>query len=69
MAQIKIEGKLRHIGYYENEEEAVGDYARAVVKYKGQGALDKVRERNTQLKKSPTKNVPHQPPISRSKCR
>ena len=42
-ATIKIEGKRRFIGYYENEEEAAKDYARAVFKYKGQGqeALDK----------------------------
>jgi hypothetical protein len=43
-AQIKIEGKVRHIGYYENEEEAATDYARAVFKYKGQVELDKARE-------------------------
>eukprot|EP00985_Skeletonema_marinoi_P017052 scaffold9269_cov149-Skeletonema_marinoi.AAC.2 len=44
-AQIHIDGKNRHIGYYENEEEAAVDYARALFKYKGQGALDKARER------------------------
>ena len=33
MAQITIEGKGQHIGYYENEEEAAADYARAVFKY------------------------------------
>eukprot|EP00984_Skeletonema_dohrnii_P011489 scaffold4593_cov74-Skeletonema_dohrnii-CCMP3373.AAC.2 len=45
LAQIIIEGKTRHIGSYVNEEEAASDYARAVLKYKGQGALDKARER------------------------
>ena len=29
-----IEGKVRSIGYYENEEKAAADYARAVFKYK-----------------------------------
>ncbi|KAK1739914.1 hypothetical protein QTG54_009673 [Skeletonema marinoi] len=43
--QIDIKGKLQTIGYYENEEEAATDYARAVFKYKGQAALDKARER------------------------
>ena len=33
IAQITIEGKQRHIGYYENEGEAAADYARAVFKY------------------------------------
>jgi hypothetical protein len=33
-AQIMIEGKVRSIGYYGNEEEAAADYARAVFKYK-----------------------------------
>eukprot|EP00986_Skeletonema_menzelii_P003882 scaffold1257_cov140-Skeletonema_menzelii.AAC.1 len=44
---IRIEGKERHIGYYENEEEAAVDYARAVYKYRGQEALDKARKRNS----------------------
>ena len=33
-AQLRIKGKQRNIGYYENEEEAATDYARAVFKYK-----------------------------------
>jgi len=33
-AQIKIEGKVRRIGSYENEEEAAVDYARALHKYR-----------------------------------
>jgi len=37
-AQIRIDGTKRIIGYYEDEEEAAVDYARAVFKYKGQGA-------------------------------
>ena len=43
-AKITIEGKSRHIGYYENEEEAAADFARAKFKYEGQGALDKARK-------------------------
>mmetsp|Transcript_3056 Transcript_3056/g.4461 ORF Transcript_3056/g.4461 Transcript_3056/m.4461 type:complete len:417 (+) Transcript_3056:68-1318(+) len=46
-AQISIDGKQRRIGYYENEEEGGADYARAVFKYRGQGALDKARERSS----------------------
>jgi hypothetical protein len=34
-AQISIDGKPHHLGVYDNEEEAAGDYARAVSKYKG----------------------------------
>ena len=34
VAQIMIEGKQRFIGYYDDEEEAAVDYARAVFKYK-----------------------------------
>jgi hypothetical protein len=34
-AQISFDGKRRYIGVYDNEEEAAGDYARAVLKYKG----------------------------------
>ncbi len=48
-AVIKIEGKGRHIGYYEKEEEAAVDFARAAFKYKGKGVLKKARE----MKKSP----------------
>jgi len=49
LAQIIIEGKTRHIGYYENEEEAAVDYALAVFKYNGNGqghwdrSLDQLR--------------------------
>jgi hypothetical protein len=46
-AQIKIEGKKHCIGYYDNEEHAVVDCARAVFKYRGQGALDRVREQDS----------------------
>eukprot|EP00984_Skeletonema_dohrnii_P004073 scaffold1409_cov78-Skeletonema_dohrnii-CCMP3373.AAC.1 len=37
IARIKMGGKQRQIGCYENEEEAAIDYARAVVKYKERG--------------------------------
>ncbi len=42
---IRIDGKLRHIGYYENEEEAAADYARAGLKYRDQKALGIARDR------------------------
>eukprot|EP00984_Skeletonema_dohrnii_P021054 scaffold10417_cov83-Skeletonema_dohrnii-CCMP3373.AAC.1 len=61
---INIDGKKRHIGSYENEEEAGVDYARAVFKYKGQGALDKARERNSAI--IDLTDVPPQPPIFKS---
>ena len=64
-ATIQIEGKNRHIGYYENEEEAAVDYARAVLKYKGQGALAKLRERSVPA--IDLSDVPPQPPIPKSK--
>eukprot|EP00984_Skeletonema_dohrnii_P017348 scaffold7875_cov71-Skeletonema_dohrnii-CCMP3373.AAC.1 len=68
-ARIAIDGKLRFIGYYENEEDAGSDYARAVFKYKGQGALDKAREqraRDTSRVDAFTfdlTNVPPQSPV------
>jgi hypothetical protein len=65
-AQISIDGKLRFIGYYENEEEAAVDYARALVKYRGQGALEKAREQNSFFDLS---GVPPQLPIPKSKGR
>ena len=43
VAYIKIEGKQRHIGSYANQEDAAIDYARTVLKYKGEAALDKLR--------------------------
>eukprot|EP00563_Minutocellus_polymorphus_P001224 CAMPEP_0181046390 /NCGR_PEP_ID=MMETSP1070-20121207/14320_1 /TAXON_ID=265543 /ORGANISM="Minutocellus polymorphus, Strain NH13" /LENGTH=64 /DNA_ID=CAMNT_0023124991 /DNA_START=1 /DNA_END=192 /DNA_ORIENTATION=+ len=33
-AQIMVEGKKRHIGHYDNEEDAAADFARAAYKYK-----------------------------------
>jgi len=72
-AQIEIEGKTRHIGVYENEEEAAIDFARAVLKYKGQGALDKAREQRVQRVQSSffvdLSGVSSQPPILKSACR
>ena len=58
-ARIEFDGKNRHIGLYENEEEAGIDYARAVFKYKGQEALDKARG-GSAINLS---DVPPQPPI------
>ena len=47
-ARIFIDGKSRHIGCYENEEEAAADYARAVFKYKGAQEQNKARQRKEQ---------------------
>ncbi len=44
-AQIYIGGKQRHIGYYENEEEAAVDYSTALFKYKGQDRSARQSER------------------------
>jgi hypothetical protein len=67
-ATIQIGGKNRHIGYYENEEEAAIDYARAVFKYKGQDVLNNLRE---QTSSGPSINIdlsdaPPQLPILKS---
>ncbi|KAK1742667.1 hypothetical protein QTG54_006264 [Skeletonema marinoi] len=35
-ARILVDGKQRSIGYYESEEDAAVDYARAIFKYKGE---------------------------------
>ena len=59
-AQIRIDGKLRHIGSYEDEEEAAADYARAVFKYKGNA---KARRRKSSGFVIDLSNVPQQPPI------
>jgi len=63
-AQITIEGKHQLIGYYDEEDAAAIDYARALVKYKGKGALDKAREQNTFI--VCLSDVPSQPPIPKS---
>ena len=57
----------QRIGYYDNEEAAAVDYARAVFKYKGQGALDKAREQDSII--IDLSDVPPQPPIPKSKGR
>eukprot|EP00985_Skeletonema_marinoi_P028807 scaffold26046_cov158-Skeletonema_marinoi.AAC.5 len=62
-----IEGKHRHIGVYEDEEEAAVDYARALFNYKGKGAIDKAREQRVQnLFIIDLSDVPKQPPIPKS---
>lgn len=63
-AQIRIHGKLRNIGIYENEKEAAIDYARAVFKYRGESALAP-RARKI-LNIIDLSDVPPQPPISKS---
>eukprot|EP00984_Skeletonema_dohrnii_P021697 scaffold10886_cov72-Skeletonema_dohrnii-CCMP3373.AAC.2 len=66
-AQIRINGKVRHIGCYESEEAAAVDYARAVFKYEGKGALDKARDQKSFI--IDLSDVPPQPPIPKSACR
>eukprot|EP00985_Skeletonema_marinoi_P010999 scaffold5180_cov74-Skeletonema_marinoi.AAC.4 len=58
-AQIMLDGKQRHIGNYENEEEAAVDYARAVFKY------DNAR-RNIGQKLIDFNDVPPQLPVPKS---
>ena len=65
--QITIDGKQRRVGYYENEEEAAVDYARAVFKYKGQEARDKVRAQSSLA--FDLTDVPLQSPILSSHVR
>lgn len=57
---ITINSQKHHVGYYENEEEAAADYARAVFKYKGN---DKARRRNSSGFVIDLSNVPQQPLI------
>lgn len=64
---IMIYGNQYRIGYFENEEEAAVDYARALFKYRGQGALDKAMEQRS-LKINLT-GVPPQPAIPKSSGR
>ena len=61
LTRIRIDGKVRHIGYYENEEEAAVDYARAVFKYKGKNAL--VKEPTSSAPAIDLSDIPPRPPI------
>jgi len=63
-AQIRIDGKQHTIGYYDNEEEAAVDYARAVFKYKA-GKVNAPRKRGQQ-NAIDLSDVPAQPPILKS---
>ena len=63
-AQIMIGGKQRHIGYYDNEEEAAVDYARAVYKYRSEKKQAKAREQRSVI--VDLSDVPPQPPIPKS---
>jgi hypothetical protein len=66
IARIKIDGKNLHIGYYEDEEEAAADYARALFKYKGTEALAKAKNRNSYgVAAMDLSDVPPQSPIQR----
>eukprot|EP00986_Skeletonema_menzelii_P012972 scaffold7346_cov154-Skeletonema_menzelii.AAC.4 len=58
-SRIILGGKIRRIGYYGNEEEAAGDYARAVFKYKGQ-EVDKARGQISSGLATDLSNVPPQ---------
>ena len=68
-AKISIEAKNRHIGCYKNEEDAAIDYARALFKYKGQGALGKARGLKKSADAIDLRGVPPQQPIPKSKGR
>jgi len=54
-AQIEIDGKQHCIGYYGDEEEAVVDYARALLKYRG-------REQRQQRQRESTLDLSDIPP-------
>ncbi len=62
-AKIMINGKQQSIGYYDDEEDAAVDYARAVFKYKG-GARGQDHRDSSVIDLS---DVPPQPPIPKSK--
>ena len=68
-AKIKINGKRSFIGYYDSEEEAAVDYARALYKYRGQGVLARTREKRAletfdeEKAKQQMSYVSSQPPI------
>eukprot|EP00975_Prorocentrum_lima_P012562 2663693-Prorocentrum_lima.AAC.1 len=68
-----IDGKQHCIGFYDNEEEAAVDYARAVFKYRGQRAVYKAEEQNALNKVGEhsvftidLSDVPPHPPIPKS---
>ena len=48
-AQISIDGKQRTIGYYNDEEEAAVDYARAVFKYTADRTEGKATNRRSMV--------------------
>lgn len=62
---IKIDGKQRYIGYYDDEERASVDYTRAVVKYKAVGTKGKSKSvgGSRAHQQSNLSDVPPQPPI------
>ncbi len=59
--QISIDGRQHYIGYYDNEEEAAVDYARAVFKYRPE---DSQKQKRTVVDLT---DVPQQVPIMSSK--
>ncbi len=65
-ARIQIDGKNHCIGYYEDEEEAAVDYARAVFKYKA-GRVERARPQRSKQKLFDLSDVPPQLPILRSR--
>ena len=64
-AQISIEEKPRFIGYYDDEEEAAVDYARALFKYKPAGEEIVKQQANSFV--IDLSDVPPQPPIPKRK--
>ena len=62
VAQIHLDGKLRYIGYYDDEEDAAVDYARAVFKYKRE-----VTQQRKSIATIDLSDVPPLPPIPKSK--
>jgi hypothetical protein len=64
VALIMIEGKQRLIGYYDDEEDAAADYARALLKYKGG-----VKRQSCESFAIDLSDIPPQPPIPKSSGR
>jgi len=61
-AQIMVDGRVRSIGYYDNEEDAAGDYAKAAFKYK----VLSTRLVDTTYGGLDLSNIPEQPLITKN---
>ena len=70
-AEIRIDGKQRQVGSYDNEEDAAIDYARAVFKYNGGSdgieRLEAKQSRKASQEKIDLTGVPNQQPILKLK--